>query len=54
MIKDYMKMKFESNDNLPTDKAVNIHLATIIIRSVFPQNGKFYPQLFLDDGLYIL
>ena len=50
--KDYMKIKFESNDNLPTDKTVNIHLATIIIRSVFAQNGKFYPQLFLDDGLY--
>ena len=52
--KDYMKIKFESNDNLPTDKTVNIHLATIIIRSVFAQNGKFYPQLFLDDGLYKL
>ena len=41
--KDYMKIKFKSNDNLPTDKTVNIHLATIIIRSVFAQNGKFYP-----------
>ena len=50
--KDYMKIEFESNDNLPTDKTVNIHLATIIIRSAFAQNGKFYPQLFLDDGLY--
>ena len=49
-----MKIKFESNDNLPTDKTVNIHLATIIIRSVFAQNGKFYPQLFLDDPLYEL
>ena len=38
---DYMKIKFESNDILPTDKTVNIYLATIIIRSVFAQNGKF-------------
>ena len=49
-----MKIKFESNDNLPTDNIVNIRLATIIIRSVFAQNGKFYPQLFLDDALYEL
>ena len=46
-----MRIKFESNDNLPTDKTVNIHLATTIIRSVCAQNGKFYPQLFLDDAL---
>ena len=38
---DYMKIKFESNDILPTHKTVNIYLATIIIRSVFAQNGKF-------------
>ena len=52
--KDYIKIKFESNDNLPTDNIVNMHQVTIIIRSVFAQNGKFYPQLFLDDALYEL
>ena len=52
--KDYMKIKFESNDNLPTDNIVNMHQVTIIIRSVFAQNDKFYPQLFLDDALYEL
>ena len=41
-------------DNLPVDNIVNMHLVTIIIRSVFAQNGKFYPQLFLDDALYEL
>ena len=52
--KNYMKIKFESNDNLPTDNIVNMHQITIIIRSVFAQNGKFCPQLFLDDTLYKL
>ena len=52
--KNYMRIKFESNDNLPTDNIVNIHQVTIIIRSVFAQNGKFYPELFLDDALYEL
>ena len=52
--KDYMKIKFENDDNLPADNIVNMHQVTIIIRSVFAQNGKFYPQLFLDDALYKL
>ena len=52
--KNQMRIKFENDDNLPTDKTVHIHLATIIIRSVFAQNGKFYSQLFLDDALYEL
>ena len=47
-----MRIKFESNDNLPTDNIVNTRQVTIIIRSVFAQNGKLYPQLFLDDGRY--
>ena len=49
-----MKIKFESNDNLPIDNVVNMHQVTIIIRSAFAQNGQFYPQLFLDDALYEL
>ena len=44
--KDYMKIKFESNDNLPTDKTVNIRLATIIIRSIFAQNGNYILNYF--------
>ena len=47
---DNMKTKFESNNIFPIDKDVNIH--TIIIRAIFAKNGKYYPQLFLDDGLY--
>ena len=50
--KDYMKIKFESNNIFPTDKDVNIYTATIIIRAIFATDGKYYPQLFLDDGLY--
>ena len=49
---DYMKIKFESNNIFPTNKDVDIHLATIIIRAILAQVGKYYPQLFLDDGLY--
>ena len=50
--KDYMKIKFESNNIFPTDKDVNIHLSTIVIRAIFAKDGKYYPQLSLDGGLY--
>ena len=50
--KDYMKIKFESNNIFPTDKDVNIDLVTIVIGAIFAKDGKYYPQLFLDDGLY--
>ena len=50
--KDYMKIKFERNNILPVGKDVNIRMATIIIKAIFAQDGKYYSQLFLDDGLY--
>ena len=50
--KDYMKIKFESNDIFPTDEDVRIHSATKVIRAIFAKDGKYYSQLFLDHGLY--
>ena len=52
--KDFLKIRFESNDDLPLNKPIKLRLLTIIIRSVFSEDGKFYPQLFLDDTLYEL
>ena len=52
--KDYMKTKFNSDDNLPLNKLLNLHNMTITIRSVFKEDGKLYPQVFLDDTLYEL
>ena len=50
--KDYMKIKFDSDDNLPLNKVLKSHVLTIIIRNVFEKDGKYYPQIFLDDCLY--
>ena len=50
--KDYMKIKFNSDDNLPLNKMLKLHNLTIIARSVFEENGKYYPQIFLDECLY--
>ena len=52
--KDFKKIRFESNDDLPLNKPIKLGLLRIFIRSVFSENGKFYPQLFLDDALYEL
>ena len=52
--KDYIKIKFDSDDDLPLNKPLKFHAMTIIIRSVSEEDGKLYPQLFLDDTLYKL
>ena len=52
--KDYMKIKFNSDDDLPLNKALKFHNITITIRSVFKEDGKLYPQVFLDETLYEL
>ena len=48
--KDYMKIKFGSDDNLPLNKVLKFHVVIIIIRSVFERDGKYYSQIFVDDA----
>ena len=50
--KDYLKIKFDSDDNLPLNKILKFRVLTIIIRNVLEKDGKYYPQIFLDDCLY--
>ena len=52
--KGYMKIKFNSYDDLPLNKPLKFHNMTITIRSVFEEDGKIYPHVFLDDTLYEL
>ena len=52
--KYYMKIKFNSDDDLTLIKSLKFHAMTIVIRSVFEEDGKLYPQVFLDDDLYEL
>ena len=52
--KDYMKTKFNSDDNLPLNKKLKFHTMTVTIRCVFSEDNKLYPQLFLDGALYSL
>ena len=52
--KDCMKIKFNSDDDLPLNKPLKFHAVTIIIRSVFEEGGNLYLHVFLDDALYEL
>ena len=52
--KDYMKIKFNSHDDLPLNKPSKHHNVTITIRSVFEEDGKLYALAFLDYALYEL
>ena len=52
--KDYMKIKYNSDDDLPLKKTLKFRSVTITIRSVFKEDGKLYPQVFLDETLYEL
>ena len=47
--KDFMKIKFDTDDNLPLDKQLKLQMLTIVVRSVFEIDDKFYPQLFLES-----
>ena len=50
--KNLMKIQFNSDDNLPLNKLLKPHVLKIIVRSVFHENNKYYPQIFLDECLY--
>ena len=50
--KDYMKIRFSSDDNLPLNKSLQFYNMTVTIRCVFSEDNKLYPQVFLDDALY--
>ena len=50
----YMKIKFNSDDELPLNKTIEIVTITIVDRAVFHENNEYYAQVFLDECLYKL
>ena len=49
-----MKIKFDSDDSLPLNKTLSLHNMTMMVQSVFEEDGKYYPQIFLGECLYEL
>ena len=52
--KEYMKIKFNSDDNFPLSKILKLHNLTIVVRPVLQEDSKYYPQVFLVECLYEL
>ena len=52
--KDYTKIKFNSDDNLPLNKPLKFYQMTITIRCVISEDNKLYLQIFLEEALYSL
>ena len=50
--KDFMKIRFKTNDDLPLSKIINIPVCVLIVRSAFKENNKYYPQVLLHDCFY--
>ena len=44
--KDFLKTKFDTDDDLLLNKLLKFPAMTIVVRSVFEDDGKFYPQIF--------
>ena len=47
--KKYIKIKFNSDDDLPLNKILKLHNLTLLVRSVSQEDNKYYPQVFLDE-----
>ena len=52
--KDFMKSKLNSDDSLPLNKILKLHNLTIVIRSVFQEDNKYYPQVLSHECLHEL
>ena len=52
--KNLMKIKIETDEKFPLNKFVNFAIMTVIIKSVFEEDRKYYPLNVLDECLYEL
>ena len=51
--KDYIKIKFESDDDLPLNEPIIFYEMHIFVRFVFKEDDKLYRELFLDKTLCV-
>ena len=49
--KKSMKIKFDSDNDLPLNKMIEINVARIGVGAIFDENNKYYPQVFLNKCL---
>ena len=54
MMKKYIKIEFNSDDDMPLKKTLELYNIIIVPRPVFHDGSKYYPQIFLGQCLYKL
>ena len=47
-----IKIKFDSDNELPLNKTLEFPAIAIVVRVVFLQNNKYYLQVLLDECLF--
>ena len=52
--KNYARIGVNTDDDVPLNKPLKFPTLTIIIRCVFQEGEKLYPQIYLDEYLYKL
>ena len=52
--KNYARIGVKTHDDVPLNKPPKFPTLTIIIRCVFQEGEKLYPQIYLDECLYQL
>ena len=52
--KNYARIGVNTDDDVPLNKSLKFPTLTIIIRCVFQEGEKLYPQIYLDECLYKL
>ena len=52
--KDYMKIRFSSDDNLPLNKPLKFYNMTVTIRCVFSEDNKLYPQINQKNVCFVI
>ena len=52
--KKYKKIKFNSDDDLTLKEKLEHYNMIMVVRSIFHESNKYYPQVFLDECLYKL
>ena len=48
----YMKIKLNSDDDLPLNKTLEFRNMIIVVRAVFHEENKYYPKAFLHECLH--
>ena len=52
-IKEYNELRFSSDLDLPLNTLIQFRALTLTISCVIEKDGKYYPEIYLDESLYV-